>query len=111
MKLASGVCQRPINSLSARSSPPLRRSIVWMSASAMLTNLGERERGLSEGGALRQRALFPDDEDHRVDEQFENRAGDDAADHRRGDAFHHVGAGLRRRAPHDREQSEEDRAN
>ena len=31
----------------------------------------------------------PHVENRRIDQQFHQRRGDDAADHRRGDAFHH----------------------
>ena len=50
--------------------------------------------GKSSFRTLRQPASPPDDVDHGVNEQLQNRRGDDSADHRRGDAFHDVGAGL-----------------
>jgi len=57
-----------------------------------------------------QRALVPDQENHWVDEQFEQAARDDAANHWRGDALHDVGASLRDGRPHDRQWPERDRA-
>src|SRR6266542_38664 len=42
---------------------------------------------------------FPDLVNGWIDNELEDERGEDAADHRRGDAFHHIGAHARR--PHD----------
>jgi len=46
------------------------------------------------GGRARQGSGAPEEIDGRIDEQFHERRGDNAADHRRGDAFHDVGSGA-----------------
>ena len=43
---------------------------------------------------------FPDFVNRRIDHQFQQERSKDSADHRRGDALHHIGARARR--PHDR---------
>ena len=49
-----------------------------------------------------QPARAPEEKDRRENDQLHDRGSDDAADHRRGDAFHHVRA--RAVAPQDRQQ-------
>ena len=51
-----------------------------------------------------QAAALPEREEGRVDRQLEQERGDQAADHRRGDALHDVGAGAG--APQDRHQAD-----
>src|SRR5438477_4301802 len=52
---------------------------------------------------IRQFASSPDDIDHGVNEQLQDCGGDNATDHRRGDALHDVGASLHSGRPHDRQ--------
>src|SRR6266436_2499307 len=47
---------------------------------------------------------------YRVEEQFQNAGGNDAADHRRGDSLHHVGSALCGRRPHDGKQPKKNSA-
>ncbi len=71
--------------------------------------IGETERSLR-APRVRQMPPAPGHVDGGIEQEFEDRRGDDTADHRRGDALHHVGAGLGLGGPHDRQQAEEDRA-
>lgn len=45
----------------------------------------------------------------RISEQIENRRGDDASDHGRGNSFHNIGPRVVVWRPHDRKESEENR--
>src|SRR6266481_4027506 len=51
-------------------------------------------------------AFSPDNVNHRIDQQLEQSRSNDSADHRRGDAFHDIRAGLQGGGPHDRQESE-----
>ena len=76
---------------------------------------GTGELGGYRWGLDRKRALIdlerqrraPEAVDRGIDHQLQQERGEDAADHRRGDALHHVGA--RARGPHDRHQAHEHR--
>ena len=56
-------------------------------------------------------SFAPEDINHGVEQQLQDSRCDDAANHWRGDAFHHVRAALSRRRPHDGKQTEQDGAN
>src|SRR5205085_9888373 len=71
---------------------------------------GRDRRGLSAWTSERcsQVTLAPEDVNHRIQQQLQNSRGNDAANHRSGDAFHNVRAALCGRRPHDWEQTEKD---
>src|SRR6266496_1599278 len=61
-------------------------------------------------GLIGQFAFTPGNVNYREEQQFEKRGSNDSANHRRGNAFHYVGAGLECGRPHDRQEAKEDRA-
>jgi SAM-dependent methyltransferase len=63
---------------------------------------------LTQAGFQNLQVRAPQEEDRRIHQQFHDGGGDDAADHRRGDAFHHVRAGAV--APQNRRQAGDDDA-